>query len=303
MDLLGSIKAFIDTADMGGFSAVSRHTDVSVSTIARQVKALEDYLGIRLINRTTRSQSLTEAGQLYYSYTHRLIHDLDVARKDVLSFRTEVKGVLRVTLRISTVSTILPAIPRFLESYPDLTLDLSLTDERLDLVSNGIDIAVWLGELQDSSLIARRLNASKRVICASPDYLDKHGMPVEPSDLEQHNCLVFKASHYRNIWTFAKDGERIEVPVRGNLRSDSGPVLLAQAISGLGLVLLQEFSVRPAIQEGKLVRVLEDYLVSPRDEDGDLFAVYPHSRGLSRNSKAFVDFLVELFSSTKRQGA
>jgi DNA-binding transcriptional LysR family regulator len=300
MDLLGSIKAFIDTADLGGFSAVSRHTDVSVSTIARQVKALEDYLGIRLINRTTRSQSLTEAGQLYYSYTHRLIHDLDVAKKDVLSFRTEVKGLLRVTLRVSTGTTILPAIPRFLESYPDLTLDLSLTDERLDLVSNGIDVAVWLGELEDSSLIARRLNASKRVICGSPDYIAKHGLPIVPSDLADHNCLVFKASHYRNVWTFVKDGERIEVPVHGNLRSDSGPILLAEAMSGLGLVLLQEFSVKPALLDGKLVRVLEDYQVSPREEDGDLFAVYPHSRGLSRNSKAFVDFLIDLFSSLRR---
>jgi DNA-binding transcriptional LysR family regulator len=299
MDELASIKSFVEVIDSGGFSAAARRANVSVSSMARQVKALEDHLGTRLLNRTTRSQSLTEAGRLFYDRVRELVRELDAAKKDVQSFQKDVKGLLRVTLRVSSASIILPALPSFLERHPDLTLDLSLTDERLDLVANGIDVAVWLGHLADSGLVARRLCPSWRVVCGSPAYFTRHGTPKKPIDLANHNCLVFKANRYGNVWKFTNGNEQVDVLVNGNIRSETGQVLLSGALSGLGLVLLQEYMVRSALAAGTLRTVLTEYDVSPTEGDTALYAVYPHSRGMSRNTRAFIDFLVALFRERK----
>jgi DNA-binding transcriptional LysR family regulator len=297
MDELTSIKAFVDVVDSGGFSSAARRANASVSSIARQVKALEDHLGIRLLNRTTRSQSLTEAGRMFYDRTRQLVCDLDAAKKDVLSLQNDVKGLLRVTLRVSSASAILPMLPPFLERYPNLTLDLSLTDAQLDLVGNSIDVAVWLSRLDDSGLVARRLTPSRRVLCGSPAYFARHGIPRKPADLAHHNCLLFKGRHYGNHWKFTKDREEIDVAVSGNIVSETGPVLLSAALSGVGLVVLQEYMVRPALAEGSLQTILSEYDAST-STDGDvaLYAVYPHSRRVSQNTRAFVDFLVALFA-------
>jgi DNA-binding transcriptional LysR family regulator len=296
MDELTRIKAFVDTVESGGFSAAARKSDSSVSSLARQVKALEDELGVRLINRNTRSQSLSEAGQLFYDRTRELMDDLDAAKKDVQTFQKDVKGFLRVTLRVSSAGLILPALPSFLSRYPNLNLDLSLTDEQLDLVANKIDVAVWLGQLEDSTLVRRLLSPSKRIICGSPAYFADHGIPEKPSDLTKHNCLVFKAIGHRSSWKFRKGDEHVDVRVSGNLRSENGPVLLAGALSGLGIVLMQEYMVRPALVQGQLCAVLSDYNVTPTDatdEQTALYAVYPNRKGISSNTRAFVDFLVE----------
>jgi DNA-binding transcriptional LysR family regulator len=299
MDQLTQIKAFVATIDSGGFSPAARHANTSVSSIARQVKALEDELGVRLINRTTRSQSLTEAGRIFYERTRDVLQDLEAAKTEALSFQSDVKGLLRVTARVLSGMVIQPALPAFLERYPDLTLELSLTDERLDLVANGIDVAVWLGDLDDSKLITRRLTPSKRVVCGSPAYFAKHGVPRKPTDLASHNCIVFKAKRYRDVWKFAKDGEQLEVQVKGNLRSQTGSVMLAGALAGIGVTVMQEYLVRSHLQEGSLQRVLSDYDMRPIDGDAALNVVYPHNKGMSRNTRAFVDFLVTLFGDKK----
>ncbi|RUZ69427.1 LysR family transcriptional regulator [Mesorhizobium sp. M7A.F.Ca.US.006.01.1.1] len=296
MDELSSIRAFISVAESGSFSEAARKADSSVSTVARHIKALEDELGVRLLNRTTRQQSLTEAGQIFYGRAREIVQELNSAKRDAASFQQSVKGLLRVTLRISTGTTlIVPALPRFLENHPNLTIDVSLTDERLDLVANNIDVAVWLGHLEDSSFIAKRLSPSHRVVCGSPSYFRKHGIPESPSDLARHNCLVFKANYYGNTWKFVKGDNRVDIPVSGNLRSSSGSVLLSAALSGLGLVLLQEYMVRTALQLGTMQTVLTDYQVSPTEADTALFAVFPHSSGVSPKTRAFIDFLVDLF--------
>jgi len=303
MDEFASLRVFIEVVESGSFSAAARRTDVSIGSIARQVKALEDDLGVRLLNRTTRNNSLTEAGALFYERARAVIGELNAAKRDASSFQSTAKGLLRISLRISTSRVILPALSKFLELYPDLMLDVTLTDERLDLVANKIDVAVWLGHLEDSRMMARRLTPSRRVVCASPAYLDRHGIPTTPHDLSKHNCIVYKGSIYTDFWRFKKGGEQIDVPVSGNVRTSSSPVLVAAALSGLGVVLLQEYSVRSALAEGTLLRLLPDYDASMTEVDTAIYAVYPHSRGLTRKARVFVDFLVDLFREQGRAAA
>ncbi len=302
MDELANIKTFIDVIECGSFSAAARRKDTTVSSVARQVKALEDDLGVRLLNRTTRSNSLTEAGENFYERARFLVAELRSAKQEASSFQTTVKGLLRVCLRVSPSRIILPAIPKFLEDHPGLVIEIMLSDERLDLVANKIDVAVWLGHLEDSRTVARRLTPSRRVVCATPAYLAKHGMPNNPQDLADHNCLLYQGSIYEDFWRFTRDDEQIDVTVSGNLRTNSSLVLLSSVTGGMGLAVLQEYTVRAALADGTLERVLHEYEVSPTEMDTGVYAVYPHARGITRKSRAFIDFLAELFRNGEAEG-
>lgn len=296
MDELLKIRTLVQVVEAGSFSAAARHTNVSISAIARQVKALEEDLGVRLLNRTTRHQALTEAGAIYYDRARSILQQVERARRDASSFQKEVKGLLRVTLRVSAgTAVIVPALPRFLERHPELVVNVTLSDERVDLVANGVDVAVWLGHLDDSGVIARRLAQTRRVVCGSPEYFARYGEPRQPADLMSHNCILYTSTHYARFWRFTRDDERSEIPVRGSLESPDAPVLMSCALSGLGLVLVPDWMARRPIAEGRLRAVLGDYIASPNDYDAALYAVYPHSRGLSPKARAFVDFLLELF--------
>ncbi|WP_200943286.1 LysR family transcriptional regulator [Rhizobium sp. Leaf386] len=295
MDELGSIKTFIDVVECGSFSAAARRKDTTVSSVARQVKALEDELGVRLLNRTTRSNSLTEPGANFYERARTVLTDLRSAKQEASSFQTTVKGLLRVCLRISASRVILPALPSFLDQHPGLVLDVMLSDERLDLVAHKIDVGVWLGHLEDSRTVARRLTPSKRVICASPAYLAKRGVPTTPQQITQHNCIIYQGSIYQDLWRFTKGDEQIDVTVQGNLRTNTSPVLVAAVLSGMGLAVLQEFTVRSALADGTLMQILPDYEVSPTEVDTGVYAVYPNARGMTRKTRVFIDFLVDVF--------
>jgi DNA-binding transcriptional LysR family regulator len=296
MDELTLNRAFVQVVQSGSFSAAARRLDTSVTSIARQVSSLEATLGVRLLNRTTRKQSLTEVGHIYYAKLLDILKQVDDVKREVSSYQKVVKGRLRVHLRNSVgTQVIVPALPRFLADHPDVTLEVTLTDERADLVGLGIDVAVWLGNLEDSSMIARRLSRGRRVMCASPAYVEGHGHPKIPEDLSEHNCLVYRAKNYGNRWRLTKNGGTIEVDVAGNLETDSSAALLSSALNGLGLVIVQESMVREAIRKGELVPVLSDYEVSPTEFDTALYAVYPHSRRISPKTRAFIDFLVALF--------
>ncbi|MGO7090819.1 LysR family transcriptional regulator [Rhizobium leguminosarum] len=295
VDELGNIKTFIDVVECGSFSAAARRKDTTVSSVARQVKALEDELGVRLLNRTTRSNSLTEPGANFYERARTVVTELRSAKQEASSFQTTVKGLLRVCLRISASRVILPALPVFLERHPDLVLDVMLSDERLDLVAHKIDVGVWLGHLEDSRIVARRLTPSKRVICASPAYLAKRGVPSTPQEITQHNCIIYQGSIYQDLWRFTKGDEQIDVTVHGNLRTNTSPVLVAAVLSGMGLAVLQEFTVRSALADGTLKQILPEYEVSPTDVDTGVYAVYPNARGMTRKTRVFIDFLVDLF--------
>lgn len=295
MDEFAQIQAFIRVVETGSFSAAARQGS-SISSVARQVKSLEERLGVRLLNRSTRSLSLTEPGKVFYERVSDIVRRLSDAREETKSFETGVKGVLRVSLRVTTGTTIIvPALPAFLARFPDLSVDISLTDERLDLVANNIDVAVWMGSLPDSDLVARRLCASQRIVCGSPAYFQRRQVPRKPADLRHHNCILFAARSYGNVWGFTKGQHHEEVEVHGNLRSSNGLVLLSAALADVGVVVVHEWMVRAHIAQGHLLRVLDDYTVNPTTAEADLFAVYRGRVGLPRKVRAFVDFLAELF--------
>jgi len=281
--------------EAGSFSAAARDVS-STSSVARQVNTLEDELGVRLLQRSTRRLGLTDAGRRFYERATAIATDLDHAKAEARSLHDDVKGRLRVQLRVATGTTVIvPALPRLLEQHPELCLDISLSDERRDLIANDIDVAVWLGDLPDSELVARRLSPNRRIVCGSRAYLDKHGVPSTPEDLRQHNCLVFSASPSCKRWAFTRAGEQVDINVRGSVSSDNSIVLLSSALAGLGLVIVQQWMVRQLVAEGQMRRVLGDWAVSPRPGDAALYAMFSSSRGASRKVRVFVDFLVELF--------
>lgn len=297
MDEFTSIRTFIKVVQAGSFSAAARDVS-SISSISRQIKALETELGVRLLNRNTRRLSLTDAGRRFYERVTAIAHDLDKATAEVRSLQEDVRGRLRVSLRVSVGTTmVVPALPNFLARYPDLHIDIVLTDERKDLIAENLDVALWLGNIPDADIVARRLTPSQRIVCATPAYLARHGVPQVPDDIRHHKCLLYDAPSYRDEWSFTKDGEQTTVDVRGPLRTDNGLVLMSAGLTGLGLFVVHEWMVRGLLAEGKVVRVLGDYVVNPKPGDAELYAVYPSSRGLSRTVRVFVDFLVELFGA------
>jgi len=295
MDEIGRIRTFIKVVEAGSFSAAARD-ESSVSSVARQVKSLEDELGVRLLNRNTRSLSLTEPGRVFYDRACSISNDLYNARSEASSFQESVKGLLRVSLRISAgTAVIIPALPSLLKQYPELRVDIQLTDQRCDLVADNIDVAVWIGEPPNADIIAKRLTSSQRIVCGSPAYFHRHGVPKIPSDLLLHNCLFFNAPTYESTWEFRKKGYFEEIAVQGNLRTANGLVLLSAAAAGLGIVVVLEWMVRRYIFQGNLVSVLNDYVVRPATVGADLYAVYASRRGLSLKVRVFIDFLIELF--------
>lgn len=295
MDELGRVNTFIKVVEAGSFSAVARH-ESSVSTVARQVKSLEDELGVRLLNRNTRSLSLTEPGRLFYERVCAISNDLKQAKSEATSFQESVKGVLRVSLRVTAgAAIIVPALPALLEQYPELNIDVTLTDERCDLVADNIDVAVWIGDLPNADIVARRLSPSRRIVCGSPAYFQRHGIPQIPADLHRHNCLLFTAPSHGDVWEFHKDGECEKIKVQGNLSSANGLVLRSSAMADLGMIVVHEWMVRLDMSQGSLIRVLSDYVVKLTATEAELHAVYSSSRGLSLKVRVFVDFLLELF--------
>ncbi|QUT07820.1 LysR family transcriptional regulator [Sphingobium phenoxybenzoativorans] len=297
MNELAELRTFVAVVENGSFSKTARQTGRSTSSIARQVSALEDRLGISLLHRTTRQQGLTDGGAAFYEGAIKVLSSLDNLQRDVSAYQSELKGVLRAQIRASAaLSIIAPELPRFLEQYPDIKLNLVLADEQVDLVANGLDVAVWLGHLNDSGLIARRLSANKRILCGSPAYFERYGEPKHPSDLQQHNCLLYRAVNYGNLWRFEKGDEKLEVHVAGNLESENGSILLTSCINGVGLFVAQEWMLRGPVRDGRLRPVLTDYIINPsNDNDTALHVVWPPTKKLSPKARAFIDFLVSLF--------
>ncbi|WP_315130016.1 LysR family transcriptional regulator [Achromobacter marplatensis] len=299
MDDFTRVRAFLKVVEAGSFSAAARDVS-SASAVARQIKALEEELGVRLLNRNTRNLALTDAGRLFHSRMTSIVTEFSAARAEVKSLHEGMKGVLRVSLRTGAgMTVIVPALPTFLEQYPDLSVSVSLTDEKRDLIANEIDVAVWLGEPPNMEIVAKRLSPSRRIVCASTAYLQKHGRPNAPEALTAHNCLVFEGAAYSGPWHFTRSGETKDVIVKGSVSSDSSLVLLSSCISGAGIIIVQQWMVQHLVAEGTLERILTDWDVSPRPGDAALYAAYPTSRGLSRKVRVFIDFLVKLFAADK----
>ncbi|OIQ98366.1 HTH-type transcriptional regulator DmlR [mine drainage metagenome] len=293
MDRLDSMEAFVRVAESKSFSEAARRLNLSKSVISRQVSALETDLGARLLHRTTRNLTLTEVGAAYLERCQRILADIEEANQSVSTLQATPRGKLRISAPVPFTTTHLaPALPDFLTRYPDMEIDLVLNDRFVNLVEEGFDLAIRIGKLDDSSLIARFLAPARIAAVASPDYLARHGTPAAPADLARHRCLCYSNLTSPDEWTFqAADGSRSTVKVRGRVRANNGDVLRQAAISGLGVTVLPTFIVGADLQAGTLVPVLEDYL----PQTIGIYAIYPHARHLSPKVRAFVDFLADRF--------
>jgi DNA-binding transcriptional LysR family regulator len=285
------MEAFVRVADSRSFSEAARRLRLSKSVVSRQVSALETQLGARLFHRTTRSLSLTEVGQAYYERCARILAEIEEANLSVSSLQGEPRGTLRINAPMSFgVLHLAPLLPSFLERYPLIDIDMAMNDRFVSLIDEGFDVAVRIGKLEDSSLIARHLAVARRVVCASPAYLERRGVPATPDDLADHCCLTYANRTTPEEWSFqTRDGQRWPVEVHGRLRVNNGDVLRAAALGGVGIITLPSFIVGRDLQAGTLVALLADYL----PQDLAIHAVYPHNRHLSPKVRAFVDFLVE----------
>jgi len=291
MDKLTSMKVFARVAKSGSFAGAAKELGISRAMATKHVMFLENSLGVRLLNRTTRKISLTEAGTAYLERCQQILEDIEETELSVTQLHTEPQGLLRIsTPPFFGTFHLAPTIAAYLEQYPKVRVDLVVRGGLVDVVAEGLDLAIRLGEQPDSSLIARRLASSPRVVCGAPAYFDKHGVPENPQDLRQHNCLVNWGFEPHDYWRFTDpDGETITVRVSGNFQANTADPLRLAAIHGLGLVVLPTYIVGQDLSKNRLVTVLEDYGLPSMD----IFAVYPHRRHLSAKVRTFLDFLAE----------
>lgn len=298
MDKFAALSAFVAVVDHGGFAPAARRLGVAPSSLTRQINTLEEGLGTLLMNRSTRSVTLTDAGLRYLEDARRILDELENADRGVSERAGPPSGLLRVSMPVAFGRLhVGPALPLFLRRYPEMRLDISLSDAFANLVEERIDIAIRLGALNSSSLIARKLAPHRRVICASPDYIGEHGAPASPQDLAGHNCLLFDYLTGDATWTLAKNDARERISVSGNLRASGSELLREAAVGGAGLILMPTWLVGSDISEGRLVPILDGWSVSPGPEEGAIWALYLPNRRGSRKVSCFLDFLVEHFGS------
>jgi len=291
MDKLTSMKVFARVAKHGSFAAAARELGISRAMATKHVMHLENALGVRLLNRTTRKINLTEAGSAYLERCLQILEDIEETELAVTQLHTEPQGLLRIsTPPFFGTFHLAPTIAAYLQQYPKVRVDLVVRGGLVDVVAEGLDLAIRLGEQPDSSLIARRLASSPRVVCGSPDYFERHGRPRHPHDLRRHNCLINWGFEPHDTWKFTDiDGDTINVKVSGNLQANTADPLRLAAIHGLGLVVLPTYIVGQDLSKKRLEAVLQDYELPPMD----IYAVYPHRRHLSAKVRTFLDFLAE----------
>ena len=289
-DRLGGLAMFAQVVESGGFSAAARALGLTPSAVSKQIGLLEDRLGARLLHRTTRRVALTEVGAAFYERARGVLSALDEAERSVTDLNAMPRGTLRLSLPIHFGQFhIAPILPGFMERYPEISLDIDLSDRYVDLVGESIDVAVRVGGLRDSSMIVRRLAPNRRVVCASPSYLAKHGAPATPSDLARFNCLTFHQHGPAVEWMFGEGDARQAIRVKGTLQANNIELLRTAALAGVGLIRMSAYLLIDEIAHGRLVPVLTEH----QARDAEVFVLYPASRHLSPKVRAFVDYLAE----------
>ena len=293
MDRAAEMTAFVRTVETGGFSAAARQLGLTPSALSKLVTRLEDRLGARLLQRTTRRLQMTAEGEAFYARALPILKAMDEAEAEVTEAGTSPRGLLRLHCGSAFgMHQLAPAIPRFQARHPSVSLDLTISDERLDMMQEGVDLAIRIGPLEESTLVARRICNLERVICVAPSYLERHGRPRTPDDLQQHNCLWITSLPALRRWPFDTDEGIRVVHVDGNVVTNNAETVLQLAVAGVGITRLSDVVVAEAIRAGALVPILADW---HHVEPVPLFATYPSGRNLSPKVRAMVDFLVEEF--------
>ena len=291
-DSLYEMSVFSRVVAAGSLSAAARDLGVSTAVVSRRLAALEARLGVRLVNRTTRRLALTDEGASYHEACARILGEIEDADAAAAAKRVEPQGLLKVALPASFGHKhIAPLIPPFAARYPKVQLAFSLSDRTVNVIEEGYDLAIRIGELEDSSLAARKLAPNRRVVCASPEYLKRHPSPHTPADLQRHNCLT--TNDLQMNWEYkGPDGKRGVVRVSGLYACDNWEVLREWAMAGLGVALKSTWDVRRQLEDGSLVPLLPGYDFGT---DVAIYAVYPHRRYLPAKTRVFIDYLAESF--------
>jgi DNA-binding transcriptional LysR family regulator len=289
MDRLTSLTAFVRVVDSGGFSAAARRLNMSTTMVSNHVQALEDRLGARLLNRTTRKVSITEVGKAYYDRCTHILADLEAADDIAGASQSTPRGTLRIYTATHIVQFVAPVVADFLKRFSGVKVDLTIGERTVDMIDEGFDVAIRLTPLPDSSLIVRSLATWRHVLCCSPGYLEQHTPPRQLSDLADHNCVRHMLYPYGDEWHFAdRKNAPASVRVSGNLTSNSGETLRSAALQGVGISLAAGFLVADDLEAGSLVRLLPEY----RPVDMAMNAIYPHRHHLSAKVRSFIDLLV-----------
>lgn len=293
MDNLTDIGVFVKVVDRGSFTLAADDLALSRAVVSKYISRLEERLGARLLNRTTRRLSLTEAGAALFEASRGAIERIEEAEAAVAHLQSEPRGRLRVSAPMSFgILHLGPAIADFARAYPSVTLDMRLDDRYVNLVEDGYDLAVRIGALTDSTLVARKLGTTRAVVCASQQYLAEHGEPDTPEDLASHDCLIYSYLSTANVWRFtASDGREIPVAVSGRFRINNGMVLTDAALADRGILMTPSFYVAALLRQGKLRQILARYKLA----ELGIYAVYPQRSHVPPKVRAFVDFLAARF--------
>ena len=295
MKALDSLRIFVATQRKGSLSAAARSLSLSPATISRRISALEEELGVQLVDRTSRNLKMTEAGQAFLERAEVVLEAMAEAEQAARNSRQRPEGRLRVHSRTHVALRVLaPLLPRFAQRYPDIRVELELSEHPVNLVEHDFDVDIRTGESNDSGFVIKRLLSSDEVLVASPAFLKVYSRIRHPTDLPQVRCLTYRREREAISWKYIDEqGEQQELPIQGVLTANNGEMLRLAAIGGMGIALLSEPTVRSDLQDGTLVRLLPDYRFAVRGFSNGIFAVFRQSRALPLKVRAFVDFMAE----------
>ena len=294
MDQQGEMAVFVRVVEHESFSSAARALKLTPSAVSKLIGRLEDRLGARLLNRTTRRLSMTEEGHAFYQRCVPILSAIDEAEMAVTELHAEPRGLLKVNASTAFGQFhIQPLIPKFLERHPDLRIQLTLSDSLVNLVEEEVDVAIRIADMPDSTLIAKKLSAVHRTVAAAPSYIEKFGIPKSPEDLKNHNCLTLSFETSLNQWEFKGSDGPQRIRVRGSFETNNAAALYEAGLAGLGLFRAANFVVGSDFKEGRLIPVLEDYEMI---NQVNIYAVYPHSKHLSPKVRAFVDLMTDAFT-------
>ena len=297
-DIASELEFFIHLARLGSLSAAARELDLTPPAATKRLALMERRLGVRLVNRSTRNLSLTPEGETYLAHASKILEDLRAMEDAVSSSGGTPRGPLKVNATLGFGrTTIAPLVSDFAKRYPDVQVQLDVTDRPVDLVEGGFDLAIRFGELPDRRLSARRVMSNGRFLCASPRYLDKHGTPTTLADLASHRCILHTQNdEAHGVWRFTREGESVAIKVDGALSSNDGDIVLGWALDGHGILIRSEWDLAKYLKSGRLRMVLPDYTLP----SADLFVYYPQRRNQTARARAFIDYLVEVFQAPNK---
>ncbi len=292
---LDNLYLFIEVVQQGSFAKVARIRNIDPSSVSRAIAKLETELGIRLFQRSTRKLEATELGAIYFQRIAPLIDELESARRIAVEIHQQPQGTLRVTADLTFAQQkIVPLLPKLAKIYPSLSIELIMTDAYLDLIAERIDVAIRLGNLQDSSYMAKHLRKTSFYICASPDYLSKHGQPKIPQNIESHNCLLFPRARYSLDWLFRDGtGKVTEIKIKGKYLLTNSLAIRQCAISGMGLALLPDWLVDRDLKSGNLARLFAEYDVTATDFESSIWLLYPSRAYIPAKTQVFIEYVLD----------